>query len=119
MGPGRSRLICWKIRRRCETIGAETEGRSLGCARVLLGLVSAIRLRNVYCYLQIPVTGWCQFVSLFIRMGIMAKQDQTVEQLFGSALNHKPEDRRAFLDGACAGAPELRQRVEKLLLADE
>ena len=49
----------------------------------------------------------------------MAAQDQTVEQLFGSALNHKPEDRRAFLDRVCAGAPELRQRVEELLLADE
>ncbi|HEY4010958.1 MAG TPA: protein kinase [Acidobacteriaceae bacterium] len=52
-------------------------------------------------------------------MGIMARQDQTVEQLFGSVLNQKPEDRCAFLDGVCAGAPELRQRVEELLLADE
>ena len=49
----------------------------------------------------------------------MAKQDQTVEQLFGSALNYQSEDRRAFLDRVCAGAPELRQRVEELLLADE
>jgi serine/threonine protein kinase/Tfp pilus assembly protein PilF len=52
-------------------------------------------------------------------MGIMASQEQTVEQLFGAALDRRPEDRRAFLDQVCAGAPELRQRVEELLLADE
>lgn len=52
-------------------------------------------------------------------MGIMASQEQTVEQLFGAALDRRPEDRRAFLDRVCAGAPELRQRVEELLLADE
>ena len=49
----------------------------------------------------------------------MASQEQTVEQLFGAALDRRPEDRRAFLDRVCAGAPELRQRVEELLLADE
>jgi eukaryotic-like serine/threonine-protein kinase len=49
----------------------------------------------------------------------MASQEQTVEQLFGAALNRRPEDRRMFLDRVCAGAPELRQRVEELLLADE
>jgi eukaryotic-like serine/threonine-protein kinase len=49
----------------------------------------------------------------------MASQEQSVEQLFGAALDHRPEDRRAFLDRACASAPELRQRVEELLLADE
>jgi serine/threonine protein kinase/predicted Zn-dependent protease len=52
-------------------------------------------------------------------MGIMASQEQTVEQLFGAALDHRPEDRSAFLDRVCAGAPEVRQRVEELLLADE
>jgi eukaryotic-like serine/threonine-protein kinase len=52
-------------------------------------------------------------------MGIMASQEQTVEQLFGAALERRPEDRRAFLERVCAGAPELRQRVEELLLADE
>jgi eukaryotic-like serine/threonine-protein kinase len=51
--------------------------------------------------------------------GIMASQEQSVEQLFGAALDRRPEDRRAFLDRACAGAPELRQRVEELLRADE
>src|ERR1700679_2372820 len=49
----------------------------------------------------------------------MASQEQTVEQLFGAALDRRPEDRRAFLDHVCAGAPELRQRLEELLLADE
>ena len=49
----------------------------------------------------------------------MASQEQTVEQLFGAALDRRPEDRRVFLDRVCAGAPELRERVEELLLADE
>jgi len=49
----------------------------------------------------------------------MASQEQTVEQLFGAALERRPEDRHAFLDRVCAGAPELRKRVEELLLADE
>jgi serine/threonine protein kinase len=50
---------------------------------------------------------------------MMASQEQTVEQLFGAALDRRPEDRRVFLDRVCAGSPELRQRVEELLLADE
>lgn len=49
----------------------------------------------------------------------MANQEQTVEQLFSAALNRRPEDRRSFLDQVCAGEPELRLRVEELLLADE
>jgi serine/threonine protein kinase/Tfp pilus assembly protein PilF len=57
--------------------------------------------------------------SLLLWMGIMANREQTVEQLFGAALDRRPEDRRAFLDRACAAAPELKQRVEELLLADE
>jgi eukaryotic-like serine/threonine-protein kinase len=52
-------------------------------------------------------------------MGIMASQEQTVEQLFTAALDRPPEDRPAFLDRVCVGAPEVRQRVEELLLADE
>jgi serine/threonine protein kinase/tetratricopeptide (TPR) repeat protein len=52
-------------------------------------------------------------------MGIMASQEQTVEQLFVAALDRRPEDRRAFLDRVCAGAPELRQRLEEMLVADE
>ena len=50
---------------------------------------------------------------------MMASQEQTVEQLFGAALDRSPEDRHAFLNRVCAGAPELRQRVEELLLANE
>ncbi len=49
----------------------------------------------------------------------MASQEQTVEQLFSTALDLPPEDRAAFLDRVCADAPELRARVEELLLADE
>jgi len=49
----------------------------------------------------------------------MASQEQSVEQLFGAALDHRPEDRCAFLDLACLDAPGLRQQVEELLLADE
>jgi serine/threonine protein kinase/tetratricopeptide (TPR) repeat protein len=52
-------------------------------------------------------------------MEIMARQEQTVEQLFCAALERRPEDRSSFLDRVCAGAPEVRQRVEELLLADE
>jgi serine/threonine protein kinase/Flp pilus assembly protein TadD len=52
-------------------------------------------------------------------MGIMGNQQQSVEQLFGAALDYCPEERRAFLDRACINAPELRRRVEELLLEDE
>ncbi len=36
------------------------------------------------------------------------------ETLFHEALAQPPADRAAFLDAACAGQPELRDRVEKL-----
>ncbi|MGA7158883.1 MAG: tetratricopeptide repeat protein [Acidobacteriaceae bacterium] len=49
----------------------------------------------------------------------MASQDHNVEELFAAALDRRPEDRRDFLDRACAGAPELRHQIEELLLADE
>src|ERR1700727_1793172 len=49
----------------------------------------------------------------------MASQDQSVEQLFGAALDRKPEERQAFLDRECAGAPEIKQRVKELLLAND
>jgi len=52
-------------------------------------------------------------------MGIMCSQQQSVEQLFGAALDYCPEERRAFLDRACTNAPELRRLVEELLLEDE
>ncbi|MEO8737315.1 MAG: protein kinase [Edaphobacter sp.] len=49
----------------------------------------------------------------------MGNQQQSVEQLFGEALDYCPEERRAFLDRACTNAPELRSLVEELLLEDE
>ena len=39
------------------------------------------------------------------------------ENLFSAALRCAPEERAAFLDRACAGQPELRQRLEALLQA--
>src|SRR5262245_22541064 len=42
------------------------------------------------------------------------------ESLFAAALEAPTgTERQAFLDDACAGDPGLRQRVEKLLAADE
>ena len=49
---------------------------------------------------------------------IMADQRESVEQLFEAALALRPEDRSAFLDEMCAGAPELRGNVEDLLSED-
>ena len=40
---------------------------------------------------------------------------RAVENLFHAALKHAPEDRRAFLDQACGGDPEMRREVETLL----
>jgi eukaryotic-like serine/threonine-protein kinase len=45
----------------------------------------------------------------------MADLEQSAEQLFGEALELRPERRAAFLDQACRGAPELRRLVEALL----
>ena len=41
------------------------------------------------------------------------------QTIFASALEHNPSDRQAFLDDACAGSPEMRQRVEKLIASYE
>jgi tetratricopeptide (TPR) repeat protein len=41
------------------------------------------------------------------------------ESLFAEALARSPEQRAAFLDGACAGQPQLRAAVEALLAAHE
>lgn len=49
----------------------------------------------------------------------MTNQQQSVEQLFGAALDLPPEERGAFLDHVCKGTPELRLLVDELLLADE
>jgi serine/threonine protein kinase/Flp pilus assembly protein TadD len=52
-------------------------------------------------------------------VAIMADQPQSVEELFASALECSPKERGKFLDRACANAPEVRRRVEELLLAHE
>jgi serine/threonine protein kinase len=42
------------------------------------------------------------------------------ESIFAEAINKAPgAERRAFLDGACAGDNDLRQRIERLLEADD
>jgi serine/threonine protein kinase len=46
----------------------------------------------------------------------MANQEQSAEEIFGSALDLPPEERSAYLMRACLGSPELRNLVEKLLL---
>ena len=39
----------------------------------------------------------------------------TVEEIFHSALNQQPEERRSFLEAACEGDDELRVEIETLL----
>ena len=46
----------------------------------------------------------------------MDKREQSAELLFVEALDLPPERRSAFLDDACRGAPELRRRIDELLL---
>ena len=43
---------------------------------------------------------------------------QRIDEIFGVALQHKPDERKAFLDEACRGDEELRQEVESLLAAE-
>jgi tRNA A-37 threonylcarbamoyl transferase component Bud32 len=45
----------------------------------------------------------------------MDNREQSVEELFGAALNLPIERRAAFLDEACRESPEVRRRVETLL----
>ena len=45
----------------------------------------------------------------------MQNEQEAAEQLFEEALDLRPEERGAFLDGACDGQPELRSKVESLL----
>jgi serine/threonine protein kinase/Tol biopolymer transport system component len=47
----------------------------------------------------------------------MASQRERLKELFGAALQLKPEERSAFLDKACSDDPTLRQEVEALLAA--
>jgi len=49
----------------------------------------------------------------------MASQRQTVEQIFGAALDLDPEQRSAFVAHACRESPELQPLVEELLLENE
>jgi serine/threonine protein kinase len=49
----------------------------------------------------------------------MDQRRQSVEKLFGEALDMAPEARRAFLDAACHDDPELKHLVEQLLMEDE
>jgi serine/threonine protein kinase len=49
----------------------------------------------------------------------MGQQRQSVEKLFGDALDMAPEARRAFLDAACRDEPELKHLVEQLLIENE
>ena len=48
----------------------------------------------------------------------MSVNAEKVEALFEQALKFKPEERAAFLAGACGSDAELRGRVEELLRAD-
>jgi len=45
----------------------------------------------------------------------MKKPEQIAAELFEEALGLRPEQRPAFLDGACGDIPELRRRVESML----
>lgn len=49
----------------------------------------------------------------------MRQQRQSVEKLFGAALDMEPQARRVFLDAACQDEPELKHLVESLLMEDE
>src|SRR5258705_4098058 len=50
--------------------------------------------------------------------GIMADQQQLVEQLFDAALAIKPADRHAFLEKVCGADLDLRRSIEYLLVKD-
>ena len=45
--------------------------------------------------------------------------DARAKAVFEEAIDRTPEDRRAFLEGACAADPTLRARVDKLLAGAE
>ena len=49
----------------------------------------------------------------------MDRQDEAAERLFGEAVELPRDRRAAFLDGACAGEPALRRRVEELLESND
>src|SRR5262247_3653684 len=43
---------------------------------------------------------------------------QKIDEIYGAALQHKPDERKAFIDEACQGDEELRREVESLLVAE-
>ena len=49
----------------------------------------------------------------------MNEQEQSAQRLFGAAVALSVEHRSAFLDQACRETPELRRRVEELLLESD
>lgn len=49
----------------------------------------------------------------------MISPAQSIEQLFNAARECSPADRRAFLDHACQGSPEIKRLVQERLLAEE
>jgi tetratricopeptide (TPR) repeat protein/tRNA A-37 threonylcarbamoyl transferase component Bud32 len=56
---------------------------------------------------------------LWSRIVRIQEYAMTEETLFQEALSRPTEERAAFLDGACAGKPELRAAVESLLAAHQ
>ena len=46
---------------------------------------------------------------------LTAERWQKIKELFHAALEREPNERRAFLDEACAGDKEIRREVESLL----
>jgi hypothetical protein len=47
----------------------------------------------------------------------MPSRQELIKEIFGAALDLKPEERSAFLDNACNGDSELRREVDALLAA--
>src|SRR5437764_9955737 len=56
--------------------------------------------------------------DFFVGAGIMADQQQLVEQLFDAALAIKAGERHAFLERVCGADLDLRRSVEYLLVKD-
>lgn len=50
---------------------------------------------------------------------MVSDRNQRIKTIFHSALEREGVERRAFLDGACAGDEELRQQVEQLMVSHE
>src|SRR5262249_11241042 len=54
----------------------------------------------------------------FFKVGVMTQQSLSVKAIFDLALEiSSPSERKAYLDQACAEAPDLRHKVEALLKA--